>query len=156
MKKLAVNGKRSAVAWRSFLTLCLLLTACCSLNCGSVPNLDPPECAAARQTVKEFYSYHFANDMRFTPENLAKREKFLTPEYFKSLKPLASEIDVFTTNNTDFAKAFRVGGCQVKEPTKTDIEVLLFWKDENRSEQKAIHAEVVKQGDKWLINKILN
>jgi len=151
-----VGGRWSAVSGRRFFIFCLLSSVFCFLSCGSVPNLEPPECTAARGVVKEFYSYHFGNEMKFSPENLQKREKFLTPEYYKSLQNLPTQNDVFTTNSTDFAKAFRVGKCEVVEPAKTKFEVLLFWKDDQRTEQKAITAEVVKQGDKWLINKILN
>jgi hypothetical protein len=156
MRQSAVSGERLAVSRRIFLTFCLLLTAYCSLNCGSVPNLEPAECNESRSVVKEFYSYHFGNDMKFLPENLQKREKFLTPEYFKSLQNLQTDGDVFTTGSADFPKAFRVGKCEVVEPGKTSIEVLLFWRDNQRSEQKAIRAEVVKQNDRWLINKIFN
>jgi len=155
MRQLAVSGELLAVK-RIFLTFCLLLTAYCSLNCGSVPNLEQPECTDSRLVVKEFYSYHFGNEMRFSAENLRKREKFLTPELFKSLENLQTENDIFTTNTDDFPKAFRVGKCEVVEPAKTKLEVVLFWKDDTRSEQKVIHAEVVKQNDKWLVNKILN
>ena len=128
----------------------LLATAC------SIPNLEAPECTESRGVVKELYSYHFGNEMRFSQENLRQREKFLTPELYKNLQKSPADADVFTTNNTDFPKAFRVGKCEVAEPTKTNFEVLLFWKTDTRSEQKAINVEVVKQGDKWLVNKILN
>ena len=137
-----------------FLVFCIFNFAFL-INC-SIPNLEAPECTESRGVVKEFYSYHFGNEMKFSPENLRQREKFLTPEFYKNLQTLQTENDVFTTNNTDFPKAFRVGGCKVVEPSKTNVEVLLFWKDEKRSEQKAINVEVVKQGDKWLVNKILN
>ena len=91
----------------------------------------------------------------FRGKSKAAREIF-DAEYFKSLQGLQTESDVFTTGNSDFAKAFRVGGCKVVEPSKTNVEVLLFWKTDTRSEQKAINVEVIKQNDKWLINKILN
>jgi hypothetical protein len=136
---------------------CIFNFAFLIASCGSVPNLEPPECTDSRLVVKEFYSYHFGNEMKLSAENLQKREKFLTPELFKSLQNLQTENDVFTTNTTDFPKAFRVGKCQVVEPAvKTNLEVLLFWKDDKRTEQKAINVEVVKQNDKWLVNKILN
>jgi hypothetical protein len=156
MKQFAVSSNQLPVGWRNLLIFCLLLTAYCSLNCGSVPNLESAECTDSRGVVKEFYSYHFGNEMRFSAENLQKREKFLTLEFVKSLKGSQAENDVFTTNDTDFAKAFRVGSCQVVEPTKTNIEVLLFWKTDTRSEEKKINVEAVKQGDKWLINKVSN
>jgi hypothetical protein len=127
-----------------------------SASCGSVPVLEAPECAPARGAVKELYSFHFGNEMRFSPENLKQREKFLTPEFYRSLQNLQTENDVLTTNNTDFPKAFRVGKCEVAAPDKTNVEVLLFWRDDVRSEQRAITVETVKQGDKWLVNKITN
>lgn len=154
--KLAVSSKRLAVSWRKIFLFCLLLTAYCSLSCGSIPNLEKPECTESGGVVKEFYSYHLGNEMKFSPENLKLREKFLTPEFAGNLQNLQTENDVFTTNNTDFPKAFRVGKCEVVSPEKTVFEIVLFWRDDVRSEQKIIKAEAVKQGDKWLINKILN
>jgi hypothetical protein len=157
MKKTEARNQKSEFGWRRFFVFCLLSSVFCLLSsCGSVPNLEAPECTAARGTVKEFYSYHFGNDMNFSPESLKQREKFLTPEYVEKLQTLQANGDVFTTGNADFPKAFRVGGCRVVDPSKTEIEVLLFWKNDARSEQKAIKTEVVKQGDKWLINKVTN
>jgi hypothetical protein len=130
------------------LSFCLLLAAC------SIPNLEEAECTASRDAVKEFYSFHFGNEMRFSPENLRRREKFLTAQFVASLQNLQTDADVFTTNSTDYPKAFRTGGCRVVSPEKTEVEVLLFWKTDTRSEQKAIQVEAVKENNKWLINKI--
>lgn len=135
---------------------CIVQFALC-IGCvtGSFPNLETPECAESRIVVKQFYSFHFGNEMKFTKENLKLREKFLTPAYIDSLNALETENDVFTTNSNDLPRTFRLGGCQVIEPTKTKVEVLLFWRDSARTEQKSITAEMLKQDDKWLINKIL-
>jgi hypothetical protein len=154
--KIMLNGKWLMMNQRRFSVLCLLSFVFCLASCGSVPNLEEPQCTASRLTVKEFYSYHFGNDMKFSQENLKPLEKFLTPEYFKSLQNVTTENDIFTTNNLDFPKTFRVGKCTIVEPAKTNMEVVLFWRDDKRNEQKVITAEVVKQNDKWLINKILN
>ena len=137
------------------LTFCIFGFTFLVASC-SIPNLEAPECTASRLTVKEFYSNHFGGEMKFSPESLKPLEKFLTPEYFQSLRNLPPGNDPLTTGNADFPKAFRVGGCKVVDPSKTDVEVLLFWKTETRSEQRAIHVEVVKRGDQWLIDKILN
>ncbi len=132
--------------------LCVFLIGCVT---GSMPNLDKPECEASRSVVKQFYSFHFGNEMKFSVENLKLREKFLTSEYVQSLQKLQTENDVFTTNSADVPRAFKLGACQVIEPSQTRVEVLLFWRDENSTQQRSITAEVFKQGDKWLINKIL-
>ncbi len=139
---------------RKLVCFCLLLAACSSLGC-SVPNLEKPECTAARETVKEFYSFHFGTDMKFTRENSQQREKFLSRELAANLsKKDESATDYFTATN-DYPKAFRVGGCEVIEPDRrVNFEVLLFWKTDTRSEQREIHVEAVKENDKWLLDKV--
>ena len=121
-----------------------------------MPNLEPPECTASRGVVKEFYSFHFGSEMRFSPENLKPLEKFLTADYYKSLQNLKTDGDVFTTGDLDYPKTFRTGKCEVTAPDKTSVEVLLFWRTDTRTEQRSIHAETVKQSDQWLIDKIDN
>jgi hypothetical protein len=128
----------------------LLFTFSCSM-----PNLESPECTDSRLAVKQFYSFHFANEMKFSADNLKQRAKFLTPEFAKSLQNSTSEDDVFTTNSSDLPKAFRIGECKIIESTKTNLEIVLFWRDDIRSEQKNIHVEAVKQADTWLLNKVL-
>jgi hypothetical protein len=34
--------------------------------------------------------------------------------------------------------------------------VILFWKDDVRSEQKTISVEAVRRNEQWLVNRILN
>ncbi len=122
-----------------------------------IPNLEKPECTAAREAVRNFYSYHFADDMRQTPENLKQREKFLSGDLTKNLAAQNESANDYFTQTSDYPKAFRVGGCTINEPEKrVDFGVLLFWKTDTRSEQKEIHVEAVKENDKWLINKVAN
>ncbi len=92
--------------------------------------------------------------MKFSAENLKLREKFLTPEYAKTLENAPPENDVFTVNSTDYPKAFRIGKCEKLSPDKTVFEILLFWKDDNRNEEREIMVEVAKQNDQWLVNKV--
>ena len=141
--------------WRKGLLYLLPFTFCLFICGCSMPNLEPTECTDSRLAVKQFYSFHFANEMKFSLDNLKQREKFLTPEFAKSLQNPTTENDVFTTNSTDIPKAFRIGECKVVEPTKTNLEIVLFWRDDVRSEQKNIHVEAVKQNDKWLLDKVL-
>lgn len=142
------NSKRLKIV-----LFCSLFIVYCSVSC-SFPNLEKTECREARQTIKEFYSFHFGNEMKFSPENLRQREKFLTADYAKTLQNAPPENDVFTTNSNDYPKAFRIGGCEADAVDKTVFDVLLFWKDDARTEQRAIKVELTKQNGAWLINKI--
>lgn len=146
------NRNRTIKGW--ILILCLSPLAFCFFSCGSVPNLEKPECSEARNTVREFYSAHFGNDMKPSEEYLKLREKFLTADLRDTIsKNISDRRDYFTATD-DYPKAFRVGECEVAASDKTIFGVLLFWKSDTRTEQREVKVEVVKQNDKWLINKI--
>jgi hypothetical protein len=82
------------------------------------------------------------------------RKKYLTPELFQSLSSKPPEKDYFTLSDTP-PKAFRVAACKEIDSNRTDLGVHLFWKDANdKSIQKEVDVETVKQGDDWLINKV--
>ena len=146
--KSKVQGPRS----RGVICFCFLLSALCLFSC-SVPNLEKPECTEARLTIKEFYSLHFGNEMKPSEEYLVKREKYLTEnvKFFIS-KTLQEKHDYFTLTE-DYPKAFRIGECEVVESNKTVFQVVFFWKDDTRSEQREARVEVIKENGKWLINK---
>ena len=92
--------------------------------------------------------------MKPSEENLRLREKFLTAELKQNLAVQNdSKIDYFTGTD-DYPKAFRVGGCEVASNDKTIFDVVLFWKDDTRTEQREVKVETVKQNEKWLINKV--
>jgi len=136
------------------LTNCSLLVASCLLLSCSIPNLEPTECIQARDIVREFYSFHFGNDMTYSIENLQKRRAFLTPRLFESLQSSAPPVDPFTLTD-DQPKAFRVGECKVNEPGKRVVfEILLFWKTDTRTEQRPIHVGVENVDGRWLVDTI--
>jgi hypothetical protein len=120
----------------------------------SVPNLETPECAEARQPVKEFYSYHFGNDMKPSKENLQSREKFLSDDLIRQLTEQTEIQKDYFTATDDYPKAFRIGNCETVAPNKTFFQIVLFWKDDTRSDQREVKVEAVKENGKWLINRI--
>jgi len=153
MKSVVSCARRLSVVSRRRLTvLCLLLAAGCSLAC-SIPNLEKPECGEARNTIKEFYSVHFGNDMRPSEDYLRLREKYLTDDWkFFISKNLQGKRDYFTSTE-NYPKAFRIGECEVVAPNKTVFQVVFFWKDDTRSEQRETRVETVKENGQWLINR---
>ena len=158
-QKTEVGSRKSEVGsqWletrRLQILCCLLSSVFCLLSCGSVPNLESPECEEARNTVREFYSVHFGGEMKPSEEYLARREKFLTAGLRDVVsKNLADTRDYFTGTD-DYPRAFRVGGCEVAAPDKTVFSILVFWKTDTRTEQREIKVEAVRENDRWLINK---
>ena len=121
----------------------------------SIPNLESPECAEARTAVKEFYSFHFGNDMKPSPENLKLREKFLSKNLFKSLSSLNQTQYDYFTRTEDYPKAFRVAACGVVPATgSADFSVQLFWKSETREEQREIRVILIREDGKWVIDEV--
>jgi len=133
---------------------CLLLVGSCLLLSCSVPNLEQPDCTQARDVVREFYSFHFGNDMGFSAENLEKRKGYLTSGYLADLHDAPPTIDPFTRTD-DRPKAFRVGECRVIEQgRRAAFRVLLFWKTDTRTDQQAIKVETENVDGKWLIDTV--
>lgn len=134
-------------------TLCFLLTALCSLSC-SVPVIESPECQASREAMKRFYSLHFGSDMKPTAENLEARKGYLTDELAAQLQSSLNSTKDYFTNSENYPKAFQVGTCKAETPEKTDVTVLLYWRENEQNYQREVTAELLKRGDKWLINKV--
>jgi hypothetical protein len=128
------------------------LAALCSISC-SVPNLEQPECTAARDTVKRFYSFHFGKGLDGTEEMDQARAAFLTPGLRTELSaPGGSKRDYFT-DTEDPPKAFRVGECKA-QPDNATLQVVLLWRDDSVSRQEEVKVQTVKTGDAWLIDKV--
>ncbi|HKP68108.1 MAG TPA: hypothetical protein VJV05_02415 [Pyrinomonadaceae bacterium] len=142
-----VGGRWSVISLWAFLGVAFL-TSC------SIPNLESEECTPSRDAVRELYSYHFGHDLGFTDKDLEARREYLTPNFFESLRQAPQVTDPFTHMENP-PKAFRIGECKVLQPgSRTSFEVLLFWKDDAVSEQRAIHVETQKEGSTWLVDRV--
>ncbi|HXF42687.1 MAG TPA: DUF3828 domain-containing protein [Pyrinomonadaceae bacterium] len=133
----------------------LISAAAClaGLSC-SIPILESQNCIEARTAAGEFYSFHFGGDMRFSKDVFISHEKYLTSDFAGKIKDSPENTDPFTTASNDFPKAFRIGACSDLGDDQVRTEVLLFWRDDNRSEQRAIHVDLKKENGRWLISNI--
>lgn len=132
---------------------CLLLAAFCMTAC-SIPNLEPPECDQARDIAREFFSFHFGNNMVLSDAELEKRREFLTPGFYAELKGKVGG-DPFTLHPDDPPKAFRISKCFVAEPgRRVRLNVLLFWKTDTRTEEQTIGVEAENVDGQWLIDSV--
>ena len=159
--KTVAGSRWSVVSFAQVAAAFLLLGACCLLGSCSIPNLEEQDCREARGRVREFYSFHFGNDMNLSEENVKLRDKFLTSRLRTDLLNDAVTLPVKTTEyftaapTNDLPKAFRVGECRVVQPgQEVRFDVLLFWKDDTRTEQKHVFASVKKEDDSWLIDSV--
>lgn len=139
----------------------LAVTPFCALLFGlaisacSVPNLESSACSEARVYARQFYSFHFGNDMTPSPEGLRARERYLTQEFYKELVQAINDrsgIDPFTGSDPP-PTAFRIGKCE-SQADEAAFEVQLFWRTDDISTQKEIDISFVEVADKWLIKRV--
>lgn len=135
------------------LMFCIAHFAFCISGCG-IPNLESTECAQARVAVKQFYSFHFGNDMRPSAENFKLRERFLTKRFYSTLAAVTeSDVDPFSMTR-EFPRTFKIGECNADSATNVDFQVQLYWRDDERTVQQEIVANAVKENDSWLIDGV--
>jgi hypothetical protein len=106
--------------------------------------------------VKQFYSFHFGNEMQPSAETLKARERFLTPQLYRELSSAGpSDVDYFTAAQTP-PKTFKIAQCTLEGKEKADVHVQIYWREDPTVTQKEVHVEAVKVGESWLINKVSN
>ena len=92
--------------------------------------------------------------MRPSAEASAARHPFLTPSLSSKLNASAmSEFDYFTATD-NYPRAFRVGDCQSDRDDSATLGVLLLWRDDTATDQRKISVDVVRSGDKWLLDGV--
>jgi hypothetical protein len=133
-----------------FFLLCILLSAFCIAAC-SVPNLEKPECAQARDSVRQFYSWYLGTKEEDRRPEMFSR--YISPDFSNASGDPASDPYLLAE---DAPKSFKVGACKLSDPDHAEFDVLLLWRDDTKTEQKGIKVASVKTGDKWLINKVVN
>lgn len=135
-----------------FSLFCILHFALCIWAC-SVPNLEIAQCAEARDSVKQFYSWYIGTDAETKSQQPEIYRKFVSAEF--PIDPEKWELDPYLLTN-NLPKSFRVAECNTQSSEKTNFNVILLWHDGSRSEQKKILVETLKNNGSWLINKVSN
>ena len=92
--------------------------------------------------------------MKPSPENLEASKGYLTDELAGQLQSSVNDTKDYFTNSESYPKAFQIGTCKAESQEKTNVVVLLYWRENDQNYQREVTAELLKQGDKWLINKV--
>ena len=120
----------------------------------SIPNLEKPECTEARDAVKQFYSFHFGNDMHPSAENLKMRERFLTPKLYERLSNQSPGAVDYFTGSDNYPRTFKIGACRANNHTDTDFNLQIYWRDDSATVQKTILVNAVEIKSEWKIDSV--
>ena len=118
----------------------------------SVPTLESDSCSDARLSLKKLYSLHFDRGFEKGEDYLSKRGNLITDR-------LKDEIDGptgfdYLTQTDDPPKAFRIGKCTETGKDEVSLSVLLFWKDDQRDEQREINASMTRTEGRWAVDRV--
>jgi hypothetical protein len=132
------------VAIFSSFTILLSQAAC------SIPNLESRSCSEARDSVKEFYSWYTGTDADIREKQPEIRARFVSPNFDSAA---TGETDPFLLSTT-FPTTFKIGKCEAKDDLHVVVQVQLYWREDRKTDQKEVYADVIKTGDKWLIDRV--
>ena len=124
------------------------------VNSCSLPNLESTSCSEARNTVRRFYSVHFANEIRPTGENAQESSSYLTERLARYLAAFPADGKDYFTQTDNFPKAFRVGSCISETEDVATFQVMMLWRDDSRDDQSEVTVKTVRSGEKWLIDNV--
>lgn len=144
---------------RVFFAFCLLAFAFSLLGCGSIPNLESPECTQARDSVRQFYSWYFGTDA----EQRAKQPEIIRKFMAASFVPykvggIEREPDPYTMTRS-MPTTFKLAQCKASGPESVYLKVQFLWKPgesgENGEMVRLVHLQIVKDAESWKISSIL-
>ena len=121
----------------------------CISSC-SIPSLESRECAEARNTVKEFYSWYLGTDAKTRERQRVTYDRFIAPSFGATT---SDDLDPFFLSLTP-PTTFKIGKCETKNESNTEIQVQLYWRLADKTQQEEVFAETIKTGDTWLIDKV--
>ncbi|MGE3467999.1 MAG: hypothetical protein AB7J13_13840 [Pyrinomonadaceae bacterium] len=92
--------------------------------------------------------------MALSPEGLELRRPFLTRAHFELLSDIGDmEKDPFTMSG-DFPRTFKIGECYQKSATNVDLQVQIYWRDDESTEQREVVANMVEVDGRWLLDSV--
>ena len=77
-------------------------------------------------------------------------DRFVSPKFQTDV---AEGTDPFFRSTTQ-PTTFKVGKCESMSDTQGKIQVQLYWRLESKTDQKEVYANIVRAGDRWLIEKV--
>ena len=129
--------------------LCVVYCAACLAAC-SIPNLDSPECAAARDVAKKYYSLAVGGDPMSHPEVLAKLKALRAPNF--SASP-AAEGDPYYYSSVP-PTSYRADECSPLSDGRVKIEITVIWRVNDKNSIRKDWVTVAKSNDTWLVEHI--
>lgn len=116
----------------------------------SIPNLEGEQCTQARDAVREFYFWYLGTDASVREKQRDFYDRYIAPS-FRSVA--GQDLDPFFLSGTA-PTTLKIGKCEMKDDSHVTMQVQLYWRQEGKTEQKEVYADVIKVAGKWLIDRV--
>ena len=121
-----------------------------SLAGCSIPNLEGQQCTEARDAVHDFYFWYLGTEPAMRDKQRDVYDRFIAPQFSTVSK---TNVDPFFLSDTT-PTTLKIGKCEMKDDSHVTMQVQLYWRQDGKTDQKEVYADVAKSGDKWLIDKV--
>jgi hypothetical protein len=123
---------------KALVLFCLFPLSLC-LGACSIPKLESPDCSAARDVAREYYSLAIGGE-RMRTSTFSHRESVDASDqfYFSRIRPTS----------------YRAGECSLSPDGRVMVETVVIWRQEGKNSERKDSVNLVKSGDSWLIERI--
>lgn len=78
----------------------------------------------------------------------------MTPRFYKALAGAEEgSLDQFTLTR-EYPRTFKIGECNAETANAVDLQVQLYWRDDEKTVQQEVIANMVKESGKWLLDGV--
>lgn len=135
-----------------FALICLLPFAFCLVSC-SLPTLESPECSAAREAAREYYSLAIGGEPNSHSEVPARLNALRTPGFSTGETATRDGRDPYYFSLLQ-PTSYRVGTCSTRPDGRVNVAVTVIWRVEHDNSEREDSVTLSKVNDAWLIDRI--
>jgi hypothetical protein len=130
--------------------LCILIGVFICVSGCSIPNLEGQQCTEARDAVHDFYFWYLGTDSAMRDKQRNIYERFIAPSFQSDAK---TDLDPFFLSDTT-PTTLKIGKCEQIDDLHVSMQVQLYWRQDGKTDQKEVYADVKKATNGWLIDKV--
>lgn len=144
----------SKAAHRSLMAYSLLIIAFCLSTACSIPNLESPECSAARDVARQYYSLAIGGEPASRPEVFEKLRSLRAPNFNAIPATVPNDgRDPFYFSRLQ-PTAYRMGECTKLSEDRVTLKATVIWRLEGKNSERTDQVTLTNSNGSWLIDRI--
>jgi hypothetical protein len=134
------------------LSFCILHCALCIISC-SIPAIESPDCSAAREVTKRYYSLAIGGDLADQPDSLRQIKQLQAPDFSVGGTQISGGRDPYNFSLVTPSSS-RVVECADLGNGEVMNNVTVIWRQNDQNYLRKDKVTLARSGDTWLIEHI--